>query len=157
MMNEVLSRNFTQTSDFAVLMCLAATLPLETLYPTSIPYLSQGIEIGIGALLLITAWTAIVMVKLNQRECRKEAGLPEPTIGSMTTGPFSYTRNPTYLSMLAVVAGLGLILDSVWLIGLAIPAAIYMHWFLIKPEEVYLEKKFGQEYLEYKKKTRCWV
>jgi protein-S-isoprenylcysteine O-methyltransferase Ste14 len=38
-----------------------------------------------------------------------------------------------------------------------IPALIVIYFTAVKKEEQYLEKKFGQEYVDYKKKVRRWI
>jgi protein-S-isoprenylcysteine O-methyltransferase Ste14 len=38
-----------------------------------------------------------------------------------------------------------------------IPALIVVYFTAVKKEEQYLGKKFGQEYLDYKKKVRRWL
>jgi protein-S-isoprenylcysteine O-methyltransferase Ste14 len=38
-----------------------------------------------------------------------------------------------------------------------IPALIVVYFTAVKKEEQYLVKKFGKEYLDYKKKVRRWL
>jgi protein-S-isoprenylcysteine O-methyltransferase Ste14 len=44
-----------------------------------------------------------------------------------------------------------------WAMFAFIPALIVIYYTAIKKEEQYLEKKFGQVYLDYKKKVRRWL
>ena len=44
-----------------------------------------------------------------------------------------------------------------WMLGSFLPAAISLYFIAIKKEEKYLEEKFGDDYLDYKKKVRRWI
>jgi protein-S-isoprenylcysteine O-methyltransferase Ste14 len=82
---------------------------------------------------------------------------PEKTTSLVTSGIYGYSRNPMYvgfaLSLLAWAALLG---SYTSLIG--IPLFI---WTITKsqiiPEEIALEQKFGESFLEYKKHVRRWL
>lgn len=70
-----------------------------------------------------------------------------------TKGVFAYFRHPIYGSWIVfIVPGIVLIINS--LLGLTVPLFMYVVFrVLIKEEEEYLEKKFGEEYFEYQKKV----
>jgi protein-S-isoprenylcysteine O-methyltransferase Ste14 len=44
-----------------------------------------------------------------------------------------------------------------WIVASLIPKAISLYFLAIKKEEIYLEKKFGKGYLDYKNKVRRWL
>ncbi|SRR5258708_4456201 len=73
----------------------------------------------------------------------------------VTTGPFSFSRNPIYLGFLFLYFGYAAAILS-WLIILRIPLALYFYK-SAKKEEVNLEKKFGREYLQYKARVPFFV
>jgi len=66
----------------------------------------------------------------------------------VTTGPFSFSRNPIYLGFLLLYFGFAIAIQS-WLVILRIPLLLYFYK-SAKIEEKILEKKFGQKYLAYK-------
>ncbi len=81
----------------------------------------------------------------------------EPTSILVTEGPFSYTRNPAYLGMAMIYAGISCLANALWAI-LLLPVTVFMiQRGVIEREERYLEDKFGQEYLRYKARVRRWV
>lgn len=80
-----------------------------------------------------------------------------PTPAIVSDGLYRYSRNPAYVSLTALLLGLGLLLDNAWLLGLAVPVVLVMHFGVILREEAYLERKFGDEYLRYKGQVRRWL
>ena len=74
-----------------------------------------------------------------------------------TEGPFRYTRNPGYLAMAMIYLGIAVLRNSLWAI-LLLPLVVYViQREVIGREERYLERTFGEEYLDYKGKVRRWV
>lgn len=68
-----------------------------------------------------------------------------------TGGAYRFSRHPYYAG--AVLAGVGVYLQlNYWLALLMIPViAFIIH--VIRKEDMFLEKKFGEQYLEYKKRV----
>jgi protein-S-isoprenylcysteine O-methyltransferase Ste14 len=81
----------------------------------------------------------------------------ETTSSIIKTGPFSYSRNPSYLFSCAGPIGFGLIFGSLITLLSFIPALLIVYYTAVKKEEAYLETKFGQEYIDYKKAVRRWI
>ena len=74
-----------------------------------------------------------------------------------TEGPFRYTRNPAYLSMMMMYAGIASLANALWAIILLPVALLMIQRGVIEREERYLECKFGEEYLSYKARVRRWI
>ena len=55
-----------------------------------------------------------------------------------------------YQGLALFVAGLGVALASVWVLAMLIPAALVLHYGVVKREERYLEQKFGADYGAFK-------
>jgi protein-S-isoprenylcysteine O-methyltransferase Ste14 len=72
-------------------------------------------------------------------------------------GPYRFTRNPMYLAMAIAYAGLALVVDSVWPLLLLPGAILTVHRFVIRAEERYLSRKFGEQYEEYRRRVRPWI
>jgi protein-S-isoprenylcysteine O-methyltransferase Ste14 len=53
--------------------------------------------------------------------------------------------------------GLAVILSNVWILVLTPLCAWALYRFAIRPEETYLERKFGDGYLNYKRRVRRWL
>jgi protein-S-isoprenylcysteine O-methyltransferase Ste14 len=56
-----------------------------------------------------------------------------------TAGPFGYSRNPAYLSLVMIYAGIAALRNSLWAI-LSLPLVVYV----IGREEQYLERTLGR-------------
>jgi protein-S-isoprenylcysteine O-methyltransferase Ste14 len=97
---------------------------------------------------------------LGSREMRRaETTLDprKPATTIVTGGPFRYTRNPLYLSMTLIYGGISALADAL-LPVLLLPIVLrLMRRGVIEREERYLERKFGDEYIEYKVRTPRWI
>jgi len=104
-----------------------------------------------GVLLLAPA-AAITMARA------KTAILPHHTSTALVTaGPFRHSRNPLYLSMGLVVAGVAFAVNSLAVLLAIVPWAAVMRWGVIGREERYLEAKFGDDYRAYCRRVRRWL
>lgn len=72
-------------------------------------------------------------------------------------GLYKITRNPIYIGLILTYFGLCLILTSVWMLLLLIPAAIVLHQGVVKREEEYLDWKFGEDYRRYLEQVPRWL
>lgn len=75
----------------------------------------------------------------------------------VVAGPYSLSRNPMYVGLVAMLAGLAVGLGSVtpWLV---IPLFIWrIQADVIAAEERLIESAFGGAYLEYKSHVRRWL
>ncbi len=73
--------------------------------------------------------------------------------GVVDYGPFSVCRNPLYLFSFIGVLGISLMTVNIAVVIIMPTAFLMIYLSLIKREEVYLENKFGEDYLKYKRKT----
>lgn len=80
-----------------------------------------------------------------------------PANSLQTKGIYTISRNPMYLGLLFLYTGIALIKGNWWTFIL-IPLLIYViNQLIIIKEERYLERAFGQDYLNYKLKVRRWI
>ena len=81
----------------------------------------------------------------------------KPVSRLVQDGPFRYSRNPGYLSLTMLYAGIAILRNALWAILLG-PLVLYViQREVIEREERYLERTFGEEYLAYKRRVRRWV
>jgi protein-S-isoprenylcysteine O-methyltransferase Ste14 len=106
--------------------------------------------VGCGALL--GGW-----FRKTMREADAPVRTDRPVPRLTTDGPFHYSRNPAYLGLAMIYAGIAALRNAVWAI-LLLPLVLYViQREVIGREERYLERTFGEEYQAYKARVRRWV
>jgi protein-S-isoprenylcysteine O-methyltransferase Ste14 len=81
----------------------------------------------------------------------------QPVSALVTAGIHGWSRNPIYIGMSLVYAGIGIAARSPWILILALPLAITVHYGVVAREETYLERRFGEAYRDYKRHVRRWL
>ena len=91
----------------------------------------------------------------------RRRGISVPTYKPATTlvtdGPYRFSRNPGYISMFLIYAGIVLAADCVWLLGLLVLFVVVIHYGVVRREEHNFEHRFGEEYRRYKSAVRRWI
>jgi protein-S-isoprenylcysteine O-methyltransferase Ste14 len=122
-----------------------------------VPFLPRGVGriIGwplIGGGALLAGW-----FRRTMREADAPVRTDKPVPRLTTDGPFRYTRNPAYLSLAVIYAGIAVLRNALWAI-LLLPLVLFVvQREVIGREERYLERTFGEEYLDYKRRVRRWM
>jgi protein-S-isoprenylcysteine O-methyltransferase Ste14 len=62
-----------------------------------------------------------------------------------------------YLGVVLAMPGIGCAFNNLWFLVLTIPLIAAFHFYMIRPEELYLLEKFGDEYKEYMQRVRRWL
>lgn len=81
----------------------------------------------------------------------------DPTKKLVIVGPYKYTRNPMISGVFFILVGETLWFKSIALSVYAIAFFLFNDVYFRLSEEKGMEKRFGKEYLEYKKKTPRWI
>ena len=126
-------------------------LPIHLLIPPttklflSVPMLVIGATIALGTVYSFS----------------KARGSPvplNPPKELVTTGLYSQIRNPMLLGWFIMLLGVGILLNSFSLIFIFTPLFILVNILYVKTiEEKEMEKKFGEQYLEYKKSVPMFI
>jgi protein-S-isoprenylcysteine O-methyltransferase Ste14 len=108
-----------------------------------------GLEITV-ALVLLTV--ALLHFKNSLR-----FGMDKTNQGELiTTGIFSVSRNPFFLSLDLYFMGVAFVLPNLFFICFALLTLISIHFFILK-EENFMLKIYGREYREYLRKVRRYI
>jgi protein-S-isoprenylcysteine O-methyltransferase Ste14 len=114
--------------------------------------------IGISLILLILGFAIDAWIIVT---FRRASGTPmpfNPPRRLITTGVYSYIRNPMVIAGILIGEGLGFLFGSLSLILIFIPLLTLLGFLYLKAvEERELELRFGKEYLEYKKKVPMFI
>ena len=81
----------------------------------------------------------------------------KPASRLVTSGIYRWTRNPMYLGMVLLYAGVAVLFDSLLALLLLAPVIVIIRMYVISREEAYLERTFGDEYRAYKARVRRWI
>lgn len=132
---------------------LDALWPIEPGFalPTPERYWLGG-AIVLGAILLLGVWSMVLFRRGGQ-----DVNPWKPTPHIEERGPFRITRNPMYLQLVLVCIGFSVLLWNGWILLLTPVVAWLLLRLAILPEEAYLERKFGEAYLSYKRRVRRWL
>jgi protein-S-isoprenylcysteine O-methyltransferase Ste14 len=80
-----------------------------------------------------------------------------PSRQLVTAGPFRFSRNPLYLALTLLYAGVALLANAGAALLLLIPILFLMQRLVIRREEAYLARTFGTEYEAYRAAVRRWL
>jgi hypothetical protein len=83
-------------------------------------------------------------------------GLETPPERLVSSGPYSWTRNPMYLGHVIFLIGLTLTLKSGLAAVITIAAAMWFH-FRVLGDEKKLAMRLGQPYVDYTKSVKRWI
>jgi protein-S-isoprenylcysteine O-methyltransferase Ste14 len=84
--------------------------------------------------------------------------LPHRPSGALVAeGLYRWTRNPIYLSMAVLIAGVAVLARSGWHLVMLVIFVVVVDRTQIRREERYLEGKFGVEFREYERRVRRWI
>jgi protein-S-isoprenylcysteine O-methyltransferase Ste14 len=111
--------------------------------------------VGWGLVLAFTAWNGSALwVMARARTALLPGG---STRVLLDRGPFGVSRNPLYLGLIALDAGLALLWPSTWALLLVPIGVVGVRWGAILPEEQYLSAKYGAEYADYQRRVKRWL
>ena len=122
-----------------------------------VPFLPRGVARVlrwplVGGGMALATWFARTM-----RGAETTLRTDKPVSRVVQDGPFRYSRNPGYLFLAMIYAGIAILRNALWAI-LLLPLLLFVtKRELIEREERYLERTFGEEYLAYKRRVRRWV
>jgi protein-S-isoprenylcysteine O-methyltransferase Ste14 len=134
---------------------ILVSLAFEWLVPSSFVH---GIFRWIlGVLFVITGIALAGGGFITQKRAGTDPIPFNPSTRIVAHGPYRFTRNPMYIGLALCTLGIAIMADSAWMLG-AVPIGLALtDRLIIRREERYLERKFGEEYLTYKRRVRRWI
>ena len=134
---------------------LAAGLLFNRRY--RIPFLPRQLSRTLGWPLVIGGLMVGLLGSREMRRAETNMDPYKPTTAIVTEGPYRFTRNPLYLSMILIYGGIAALANALSSVLLLPIVQHLMRRGVIEREERYLERKFGDEYLQYKARTPRWI
>ncbi len=124
----------------------------RTSFAPPLALLIPGLAISFAGLVLL-----VVMVRMFILIGKGTIMPWDPTRRLITSGPYAFVRNPMILSVITIEVGEAIAFASPILAALAILFFVVNTAYFIYSEEPGLEKRFGGEYIEYKKNVPRWL
>jgi protein-S-isoprenylcysteine O-methyltransferase Ste14 len=134
---------------------IALGLSLNFFWPVRV--LAHAVAVPLGILLTLAAIAIGVLAVREMFAASTPLDVRKSATRIVTSGVFQKTRNPIYLSMVLLCAGIAFLADSLWLLVLVPLLAAVLQKGVIEPEEAYLKQNFGEDYLRYKARVRRWI
>ena len=120
----------------------------------SLPWTLRG-PIGAASIIAGGGLLASFLSAFRRAETPVDPYTPSEAI--VTDGPYRLTRNPAYLGMALMYAGIAIVANASWaLVPLPVAIAVIDRG-VIAREERYLDRKFGRPYVDYKQRVRRWI
>ncbi len=144
-----------KTPDLLFLTSIGMSILFHYILPilelVSYPYSLIGI-----VLIIIGMITAFLTNSILLKKGTSIKPFENPSV-LVASGPFKFSRNPIYLSMALALLGVAIFLGSLSPFIFPIIFVIMIDRSVIPIEETNLERRFGEEYLDYKTKVNRWV
>lgn len=134
---------------------LIAGLVIHFLFPIYLLPQRTAAFSGAAAILLAALIAISAISAMRRAKTAVNPGLPTTAI--VSGGIFSLSRNPIYVSLTLLYLGVALLFNALVPVLLLPPLLCVVQTGIIKREESYLERKFGEEYPRYKARVRCWL
>ena len=139
-------------SYMAYLFAIITGIILDTIFPIKI-FGGQEYQYFGFSLIVISS----VLIYWAQRTTNKTKKQIVDGKRNFDRGPYKYSRNPTYLGLLLATLGFGLMIGSFFIFVIVIVIFFINKLIFLPREERLLERIYGQNYLDYKKKVRTWI
>jgi protein-S-isoprenylcysteine O-methyltransferase Ste14 len=139
-------------------VALVAGLILHALYPVRlVRFFPRVVRLVLGCSFAGLALTIATFAIRAMRRAHTTVDPTQPTTALVVEGPFKLTRNPLYLSLTLLYTGITILVNTLWSMLLLPVALVVMRKGVIDREERYLERKFGEQYRQYKERVRRWI
>ena len=121
------------------------------------PMMIGGLAVILGNLLFLSGIAVIAIIYLQMKRAKTNIEPWKPTTKILDSGFYGFSRNPIYLGLTLMYLGISCFFNSIWFLPFLPIVLIVIHYGVILREEKYLESKFGEDYLDYKKRVRRWI
>lgn len=74
----------------------------------------------------------------------------------VTTGIFAHCRNPLYVGNILMIAGVGILSNSLLYVIIMIPFFLFIYQAIVLAEEKFLRNKFGEQFNNYCARANRW-
>ncbi|MBS1600997.1 MAG: isoprenylcysteine carboxylmethyltransferase family protein [Bacteroidetes bacterium] len=130
---------------------------LQRMIPLDTSYTYAPIAANVSIVLIICSMIFIVPAVIQFIRSKNNIIPLKPASSLQFRGIYALSRNPMYFGLLLLYTGIGVVKGNWWTLILIPVLMILVHFLVIKREEAYLARTFGEDYLNYKKQVRRWI
>lgn len=149
------SANVIAPPPLIFLLALGIGFALGLIFPA--PVLPGAPPFAIGLVLTAAGTVLGAAAFAAMRRAHTSPDPSEPTRALVDEGPFRYSRNPIYVAFTLIYSGIAVAFQWWWALALLPLVLIIVERGVIEREEKYLERKFSDAYLQYKRRVRRWL
>jgi len=139
----------------SLLGTVIAGLVLQRVYPLS--FLEGAPRWALGAALCAGGFAFGFSALVTMRRHRTSPSPFHRPDALVADGPFRFSRNPMYVSMVLLLAGAAVLLADPWLLVMLPVLVAAILFGAILPEERTMSEVFGEEFARYRAKVRRWL
>jgi protein-S-isoprenylcysteine O-methyltransferase Ste14 len=137
------------------LIPILASVIIEYFAPTTfvvgpVRWIAGSLLVGCGLALNVAGF-------ITQKRAGTDPIPFHPTTKIVSHGVYRFSRNPMYIGFAFWTLGLAVLLNSIWALCAVPIGLVLIDRLVVAREEMYLERKFGDEYLSYKRRVRRWI
>jgi protein-S-isoprenylcysteine O-methyltransferase Ste14 len=134
---------------------IVALLVIESFVPTT--FTQGAFRWNVGAIFFVAGLGLSIAGFVAQKRAGTDPIPFNPSTCIVAHGPYHFSRNPMYMGLALLTLGIAFLVDCAWML-LAVPIGlVVVDRLVVTREERYLERKFGEEYLSYKRRVRRWI
>jgi protein-S-isoprenylcysteine O-methyltransferase Ste14 len=140
----------------ALFLAIVAGLSLDWPFPlrflpADLPLRWIGASIFLAGLALLI-WSASTIMRAGSN-----VPTNQPTTAIVERGPYRLSRNPIYIGMFIALVGLAVAFNTLWLMAALAVLIAVIRYGVVAREEAYLERRFGDDYRNYRSSVRRWL
>jgi protein-S-isoprenylcysteine O-methyltransferase Ste14 len=134
---------------------IVASLALEWFVPTT--FTQGAFRWYLGAVFFVAGLALNIAGFVTQKRVGTNPIPFNPSTRIVAHGPYRFSRNPMYIGLALWTLGIAFLVDCAWMLLVVPIGLVVIDRLVITREERYLERKFGEEYLSYKRRVRRWI
>ncbi len=150
-MKDILKQLLSLILPITVLIIVPLLIERHIVLASGLPLLLGLVLLALG--LFIMAQTILTFIRIG----RGTLAPWSPTRKLIVGGMYAYVRNPMILGVIIVLLGESLAISSWSIFAWAILVFVINTVYFIFSEEPGLQKRFGEEYMEYKRNVPRWI
>ncbi|MCG8533119.1 MAG: isoprenylcysteine carboxylmethyltransferase family protein [Desulfovibrionales bacterium] len=157
--------NYTSLSDspgvpllppIAFALCLGMGVLVDSFFPTPLAHHFIFARIFFGSVACLGGgWILTLGFRLFV-QAKTDPLTTRPASTLVTTGIYRRSRNPMYIGEIAILVGIGILSNSWWILAGSGVFCCYLRYYVIRREEAYLLRRFGDAYGLYCRTVYRW-